>query len=89
MNAPLRPLADNVVVQAEQVQTQTASGLLLPGSSTEKPAAATVVSVGPDVKNVSVGDKVVYNNSFRGTDVTIGKESYSIIKEEDIVATVE
>lgn len=88
MNTPLRPLADNVVVQAEQTTSQTPSGFLLPESSSEKPAAATVVAIGPNVKAVSVGDKVVYK-SYSGTDVTVGKDSYTIIKEEDILATTE
>jgi chaperonin GroES len=88
MSTPLQPLADNVVVQAEEVKTKTASGFLLPESSAEKPAAANVIAVGPAVKNVAVGDKVIYK-SYTGTDVTIGKENYSIIKEEDILATVE
>lgn len=88
MNTPLRPLADNVVVQAEEVKTQTASGLLLPESSAEKPAAAKVVAVGPAVTQVKEGDKVVYK-AYSGTDVTVGKDTYSIIKEEDILATVE
>lgn len=87
MSSPLEPLADYVVVQAEEVQTTTASGFLLPESSTEKPKSAKVVAVGKEVKAVKVGDRIIYKG-YNNTDVKVGNTEYTIVKEEDIVATV-
>jgi chaperonin GroES len=87
MSSPLRPLADYVVAQAEEVQTKTASGLLLPEKSGEKPQTAKVVAVGSEVKNVKVGDRIVYKG-YSNTDVKVGDSDYILVKEEDILATV-
>lgn len=57
----LKPLADRIVAVKEQEVTQTKSGILL-GEAKEAPAYAVVKSVGPDVKTVKKGDKIVYKN---------------------------
>lgn len=87
MNAPLQPLADYVVVQVEEVKTKTASGFLLPEKSAEKPMAAKVLAVGPDVKAVKVGERIIYRG-YDNTDIKIGDAEYTVVKEENIVATV-
>jgi chaperonin GroES len=87
MSALINPLADNIVAQAEEVATKTASGLYLPDSATEKPKTAKVVAVGPLARQVKVGDKIIYK-SFSTTDIKVGKEEYIIVKEEDVLATV-
>ena len=87
MSSPIEPLADYVVVQAEAIQTKTASGLLLPGQSLEKPQSAKVVAVGKAVKTVKTGDRIIYKG-YNNTDVKVGDTEYTIVKEEDIVATV-
>ena len=55
--------------------------------SKEKPAYAVVESVGPDVKTVKKGDKIVYK-AYSTTDVKVDEKDYIIIKEEDILATL-
>lgn len=87
MSVPIQPLADYVVAQPEKAETKTASGLYLPEAAKEKPQYAKVVAVGKDVTQVRTGDKVIYK-SYSTTDVTIDKESYILIKEEDVLATV-
>lgn len=87
MSAPLQPLADYVVAQAEEASTKTASGLYLPENAAEKPKTAKVVATGKDAKQVKVGDRIVYKG-YSTTDVKIGSEEYILVKEEDILATV-
>jgi chaperonin GroES len=87
MSVPISPLGDNIVAQSEEAATKTASGLYLPDSATEKPKTAKVVAVGKLVKEIKVGDKIVYK-SYSTTDVKIAKETYIIVKEEDVLATV-
>ena len=87
MSSPLQPLGDYVVAQAEEAESKTASGLYLPDAAKEKPKTSKVVAVGPAVKQVKVGDRVVYK-SYSNTDVKVGKDDYILIKEEDILATV-
>lgn len=82
----LKPLSDRIVALKEEPMTQTKSGILL-GEAKEAPAYAVVESVGPDVKIVKKGDKIVYKN-YSTTDVKIEDKDYIIVKEEDVLATL-
>ena len=87
MSSPIKPLADRVVAVREEVKTQTASGLYLPDSSKEKPVLADVVAVGPTVKDLKVGDKIIYKE-YSTTELKVDGKDYLIMKEEDVLATV-
>ncbi|HET7060377.1 MAG TPA: co-chaperone GroES [Candidatus Saccharimonadales bacterium] len=87
MSTPLQPLGDYVVAVGEEAETKTASGIYLPEKAAEKPKTAKVVAVGPAVKQVKSGDRIVYK-SFSTTEVKVGKEEYILVKEEDVLATV-
>lgn len=88
MSVPVKPLAEYVVVQAEAAQTKTASGLYLPSGSTEKPKVAKVVAVGTAVKDVKVGDRVIYKNEYESTSVKVDKEEFVIVFHKNVVATI-
>ncbi|MCQ2441270.1 MAG: co-chaperone GroES [Clostridia bacterium] len=92
----IKPLADNVVIKATQVEETTKSGIVLTSASKEKPQIAQVVAVGPggivDGKevgmSVKVGDKVIAAK-YSGTDIKIDDEEYTILHMADILAIVE
>ena len=85
---PIKPLAGRIVAVREKPATQTASGLYLPDSSKEKPVFASVQAIGPDVTTVQVGDKIVYKE-YATTELVINNVEYLIVKEEDVLATIE
>jgi len=87
MSAPLQPLGDYVVAQAEAAEKKTASGLYLPDNAQEKPKTAKVLAAGPNAKQVKAGDRIVYKG-YSTTEVKIGAEEYILVKEEDVLATV-
>lgn len=87
MSSPLHPLAEWVVAEGEEAATKTASGLYLPDKATEKPKTAKVLAVGKSVKEVKVGDRIVYK-SYSTTEVKVNDKEYVLVKEEDIIATV-
>jgi chaperonin GroES len=87
MSVPIQPLADYVVAQQEEAETKTKSGLYIPGGAQEKPKVAKVLAVGKDVKNVKVGERIIYGG-YSNTDVKLGSETYMLVKEENIFATV-
>jgi chaperonin GroES len=87
MSVPIQPLADYVVAQQEEAETKTASGLYLPDKAQEKPKVAKIVAVGKVVKELKVGDRIVYKG-YSTTDVKVGAENYILVKEEDVLATV-
>lgn len=82
----LKPLHDRVVAKVEKPLETTKSGILL-GEAKEKPAYAVVESVGPEVKTVKKGDKIVYKE-YSTTEIKLDDTDYIILKEEDILATV-
>lgn len=87
MSTPIKPLADRVVAVRELAAEKTASGLYLPDNAKEKPNTAKVEAVGPDVKSLKVGDKIVYKD-YTTTELKVDGKEYLIVKEEDVLATV-
>jgi chaperonin GroES len=87
MASPLNPLADWVVAEQEEAVTKTASGIYLPDKAAEKPKIAKVTKVGKNVKEIKVGDRIVYK-SYSTTEVKVNDKEYILVKEEDILATV-
>jgi chaperonin GroES len=87
MTTPIKPLADRVVAVREKAATKTASGLYLPDGAKEKPVFAIVKATGPDVKQLKVGDKIIYKE-YSTTELTADGIEYLIVKEDDVLATV-
>src|SRR5579884_1592666 len=92
----VHPLADRVVVRANERDQTTASGIVLPDTAKEKPQEGTVLAVGPGrlddegarVKpEVKVGDTVLYAR-YAGTEVKIGGQELLILKESDVLAVL-
>ena len=93
----IKPLEDRVVVQANEAETTTASGLVIPDTAKEKPQEGTVLAVGPgrvDDKgnripiDVSEGDVVLYSK-YGGTEVKYAGEEYLVLSARDLLAVVE
>ena len=87
----IKPLADRVVIEPQEVQTKTASGLFIPDTAKEKPQQGTIVAAGPGKKDepmeVKVGDMVLYGK-YAGTEVTVDDKKYLIVKQSDILAII-
>jgi chaperonin GroES len=92
----LRPLEDRIVVKANEAETTTASGLVIPDTAKEKPQEGTVVAVGPGrfddgvrvPMDVKVGDVVLYSK-YGGTEVRNGNDELLVLSARDILAIVE
>jgi chaperonin GroES len=93
----LKPLEDRIVVQADEAETQTASGLVIPDTAKEKPQQGTVIAVGPGrfdedgekriPLEVAEGDTVIYSK-YGGTEVTIDGKDLIILSQRDVLAKV-
>ncbi len=82
-----KPLRDFVLAQPGEAQIKTKSGIFLPDSATEKSETAVVKAVGKDVKDLKVGNQIVYK-SYSTTEIKQGRDKYILVKEEDIVAVL-
>lgn len=94
--ANLRPLGDRIVVKAEERESMTASGIVLPDSAKEKPQEGKVVAVGPGrllesgehvSLEINVGDRVVYSK-YGGTEFKLDGEEYLVLSERDVLAVI-
>jgi chaperonin GroES len=87
----IKPLADRVVIEPQEAQTKTASGLYIPDTAKEKPQQGKIVAAGPGKKDepmeVKVGDVVLYGK-YAGTEVTVDDKKYLIVKQSDILAII-
>ncbi|MBR4822447.1 MAG: co-chaperone GroES [Bacteroidales bacterium] len=85
----IKPLADRVLIEPQEAQTKTASGIFIPDTAKEKPQQGKVVAAGPGKKDepmeVKVGDVVLYGK-YAGTEVTVDDVKYLIVKQSDILA---
>ncbi len=94
----LRPLQDKIVVEvAQEAEKTTASGLVIPGTVTEKPSEAIVIAVGPGitldngytlVPDLKPGDKVVFSK-YQGTEIDHEGKKYMVLAYRDIFAVIE
>lgn len=88
----LKPLADRVVIKMKENEETTKSGIILAGSSKEKPQFAEVLEVGPGTEKIKMevkkGDKVVVSQ-YSGTEIKYESEDLIIISQSDILAIVE
>lgn len=87
MSTTIQPLASYVVAVGDEPEIKTASGLYLPEKAAEKPKLAKVIAVGKEVKQLKVGDRIIYR-SYSTTDVKVDRDEYILVKEEDVLATV-
>ncbi|HZH68746.1 MAG TPA: co-chaperone GroES [Chitinophagales bacterium] len=87
----IQPLADRVVVQPEEAQQTTKSGIIIPDTAKEKPQRGKVLAVGTGKKDepmtVKVGDTVLYGK-YSGTEINLEGEDYLILREADILAII-
>lgn len=84
----IQPMAEYIVVQAEEAQNKTASGLYLPGNAQEKPKSAKVIAVGSEAQQIKVGDRIIYKNEYEATNVKSGKDEYTLVFYKNVIATV-
>jgi chaperonin GroES len=94
----LKPLDDRIVVQPNEAEQTTASGLVIPDTAKEKPQQGKVLAVGPGKRaentgdliplGIEVGQTVLYSK-YGGTEVTVDGEDLLILSSRDVLAIVE
>jgi chaperonin GroES len=92
----VKPLGDRVVIKNIETEETTKGGILLTSASKEKPQMAEVIAVGPggmvDGKEITMhvkpGQKVIYSK-YAGTEVKLDGDEIIIVRQSDILATVE
>jgi chaperonin GroES len=94
----LKPLDDRIVVEPNEAEQTTASGLVIPDTAKEKPQQGKVLAVGPGKRaensgeliplDITVGQTVLYSK-YGGTEVTVDGKDLLILSSRDVLAVVE
>ena len=92
----LKPLADRVVLKQIEAEEKTQGGIILTSADKEKPEIYEVVVVGPgglvdgeEVKMELVPGQRVIMGKYTGTNVKLEGETYTIVRQSDVLAVVE
>ena len=97
MTTNLKPLGDRLVVEPQEQEEVTASGLVLPETAKEKPQQGKVLKAGPGRRDddgdripmeVEEGNIVLYAK-YAGTEIKLDGKKLLILKESDVLAIVE
>ncbi|NRB10289.1 MAG: co-chaperone GroES [Rickettsiaceae bacterium] len=91
-----KPLHDRIAVKPVTKEQQTAGGIIIPDTATEKPMEGIVIAVGGgtvDQNNnkvpleVKEGDTILYGK-WGGTEVKIDGQDLIIMKESDVLGII-
>jgi chaperonin GroES len=89
---PIRMLHDRVLVstEGEAGERQTGGGLVIPATASigKRLAWAAVVAIGQHVRQVQIGDRVLYDPEDRA-EVELMSKGYVLLRERDIHAVAE
>jgi chaperonin GroES len=84
----LKPLKDRVLVSYSEEADKTPGGIYVPDSAKEKPQEGKVEAVGSEVKELKVGNVVLFSK-YQGDKVKVNDVEHLIIKEEEILGILE
>ena len=88
----VQPLQDWVMIEPIEIQTKTASGIILHNIHIPKPVRGTIISIGPLCEGImgnalQIGDVVLYPkqavNSIKDED-----KEYLIVKESELLCVI-
>jgi chaperonin GroES len=83
-----KPLKDRVFVRYSEEIEKTSGGIYVPDVAKEKPQKGIVEAVGKEVKEVKVGNTILFDK-FSGSKISMDNVEYLILKEEDILGIIE
>jgi chaperonin GroES len=92
-----KPLQDRVLVKRLEEQEVMKGGIIIPDTAKEKPVQGEIISIGPGRQDdqgkiikmtVKVGDKVLFGK-YSGSEVKLDGEEFLIMKEDEILGTLE
>jgi chaperonin GroES len=96
MKTTLRPLHDRILVKRLEEGDVKRGSIVIPDTAKEKPQEGQIVAVGAGKVTdegkkiplaVKAGDRILFGK-YSGSEVTLDREEYLIMKEEDVLGIV-
>jgi len=88
----IKPMRDCIFVKPDSAETKSAGGLVIPDFSQKRPTTGTILAVGPLVKELKEGQRVVFGEFSGAREVMQWDKDeveLMIMTEEDILAVEE
>jgi len=82
-----QPLGKRVLIERVEEATTTASGIIIPDNAKEKPLNGKVIAVSKEVKEISVGDTVVFGK-YAGSELSLDGKEYLVMEDKDILGVL-
>jgi len=76
-------LNDRVIIKVETVEEKSPGGIIIPGNVDQRPDKGVVLSAGPDVKGLKVGDNVIFGK-YSGTPIEADGEKLVSMTEAEV-----
>jgi chaperonin GroES len=83
----VQPLNDNILIKIKQQAQEEFDGIFMPQTSLGRCFASEVIDVGPDVRQVTVGEKILADK-YTGVEMEIDDEQYMFVKESEVLAII-
>lgn len=81
----IEPLKQLLVVERDAIKDQSDGGILLPDDAKQKPQVGTIVAMGPDVRDLNVGDRIMFKR-YAATDVEFDGQEATMVDAADVMA---
>ena len=85
-----RPIGERALLKpAEQEEEKTASGIVLPQTTKQRPQTARVIAIGDSEDGkINEGELMVFAK-YSGTEIKLDDEAYLILDSDDLLGVVE
>lgn len=92
----LKPWHDNIVIEPNDEEKTTPSGIVIPDNATEKVTRGKIIAVGPGRRdnngccyesNLRVGEEVLYGK-YAGTEIQLDGKKQLVLSEAEILGVV-
>ena len=81
-------IKDRILIIPDEVESKTASGIIIPDAAKKKPRTGKVISVGSSVEEIFVDDHVMFGK-YSGTEIEVEGNKYLVLKEDEILVVLD
>ena len=82
-----QPLGKRVLIERVEESKTTASGIIIPDNTKEKPLNGKVIAVSEEIKSISINDTVVFGK-YAGSELSLDGKEYLVMEDKDILGII-
>jgi len=86
-----KPLGERILVERQEEESKTLSGIIIPDNAKEKPLMGKIVSISKkvaDEKCVKEKDVVIFGK-YAGNEIKLGDKEYIVLDIKDVLGVIE